>query len=78
MLIWVSVALTIYQISFFSQLQETTKDSYNQSKCREQLTTGCPDPTDTSTTQPLHLKLREHPQRGDSKTVRAREPRSLL
>lgn len=38
----------------------------------------CLAPSDTSTTQSLNLRVREHWGRGERKIVRAREPGSLL
>jgi len=58
------------------QMENTT----NWLKYREQLTLMAryPAPTDTPTTQPLHLSLREHYGRWDRKAIRTQGPGWVL
>lgn len=45
----------LQKIFFFLEIESIKKATMG--KCREQLTVGCPSPGDTSTEQPLHLRL---------------------
>lgn len=55
--------LTSHRSGSFQQT-ETITESHNWSQYREQMTMGYLDPTDASTTQVVHLRLRGHPGRG--------------
>lgn len=56
---------------------EAITEIHKQSKCRKQLTVVSPAPADTSATQFLPLKLREHLGRRGRKIARVRGPRYL-
>lgn len=46
---------------------ENIIENHNQLKCREQVTMWCSAPTYTSTTQLLHLRLRDHSRKREGK-----------
>ena len=56
------VALIPSQRSFLLQQMESTLESHSYPKCRDQLTIKCQAPTDTSTVQPLYLRLKRNIQ----------------
>ena len=62
----------------FLQETEIITKCHNLSKCKEWLTIQCPCPIDSSTTELLHLRLREHHRRKNRKIVNARVPRWFL
>lgn len=66
---------TLTKEASFMQQRETVTESYNWSKCRDQLTMRCWPPIATLiTTQSLYSKLMRQCEKGDSMIVRARRP----
>lgn len=51
-----SVSLLHHPRIFLLQQTKAITEIHNMSKCREQLTLGCPSLNDTSTTQPLPIQ----------------------
>lgn len=69
-----SVALTSYQGSFFLQQHTLPQKTTSSQDVRDHR--RCSAPTETATTQSLHLRLRENSGRGGRETVKTQRART--
>lgn len=65
-------------MKLLKQKMETIRENYNWIQCRSQQILESLAPMDTSTSQILHLWLRENHRRGVGKIIRAIIPGNLL